>query len=164
MTTGTVVACCARQERGMPKYPRDEIVVGTYGVDGDYHAGPISTHGSSAGKPNDRQVSIVSREVYDLLASSIDVEIEPGAFGENMLVEGLGDLSELASGDVLRIGENVAIRVTEQNKPCSNLDYIDKSVLKACVGKRGIVGTVVSTGKVRPGDEVSIEPGAMGEV
>ena len=48
MTTGTVIACCAREQRGMPKYPRDEIDVGTYGVDGDYHAGPISTHGSSA--------------------------------------------------------------------------------------------------------------------
>ena len=164
MTTGTVIACCAREERGMPKYPRDEIDVGTYGVDGDYHAGPISTHGSSAGKPNDRQVSVVSQEVYDLLNASIDVKIDPGAFGENVLVEGLGDLSELATGDVLRIGDRVAIRVTEQNKPCSNLDYIDKSVLKACVGKRGVVGTVVSTGKVRPGDEVSIEPGAMGEV
>ena len=89
----------------MPKYPKDEIDVGNYGVDGDYHAGPISTHGSSAGKPNERQVSIVSKEVYDLLTASLDVEIEPGAFGENMLVEGLGDLSELASGDVLRIGE-----------------------------------------------------------
>ena len=166
MTTGTVIACCARQERGMPKYPRDEIDVGTYGVDGDYHAGPISSHGSSAGKANERQVSIVSKEVYDLLTGVRHRRraIEPGAFGENMLVEGLGDLSELASGDVLRIGDRVAIRVTDQNKPCSNLDYIDKSVLKACVGKRGIVGTVVSTGKVRPGDEVSIEPGAMGEV
>ena len=148
----------------MPKYPREEIVVGTYGVDSDYHSGPISTHGSSAGKPNERQVSIVSKEVYDLLTASIDVQIEPGAFGENILVEGIGDLSELASGDVLRVGGSVAIRVTEQNKPCSNLDYIDKSVLKACVGKRGIVGTVISTGRVRPGDEVSIEPGAMGEV
>ena len=148
----------------MPKYPREEIVVGTYGVDSDYHSGPISTHGSSAGKPNDRPVSVVSKEVYDLLTASIDVQIEPGAFGENILVEGIGDLSELASGDVLRVGGSVAIRVTEQNKPCSNLDYIDKSVLKACVGKRGIVGTVISTGRVRPGDKVSIEPGAMGEV
>ena len=148
----------------MPKYPQEEIVVGAYGVDGDYHAGRISTHGSSAGKPNDRQVSIVSQEVYDLLTDALDVGIEPGAFGENMLVQGLGDLSELATGDVLRIGDRVAIRVTEQNKPCSNLDYIDKNVLKACVGKRGVVGTVISTGKVRPGDEVSIEPGAMSEV
>ena len=54
MTTGTVIACCARQERGMPKYPRDEIDVGTFGVDGDYHAGPICKHGSKAGKPNDQ--------------------------------------------------------------------------------------------------------------
>ena len=163
MTTGTVIACCARQERGMPKFPRDEIDVGTFGVDGDYHAGPICKHGSKAGKPNDRPVSIVSKEVYDLLTSSLDVEIEPGAFGENLLVEGLGDLSDLAGGDVLRVGDTVAIRVTEQNKPCSNLDYIDKSVLKACVGRRGVIGTVISTGTVRPGDSVLIEPGAMNE-
>ena len=163
MTMGTVIACCARQERGMPKYPRDEIDVGTFGVDGDYHAGPIRKHGSGAGRPNDRTVSVVSKEVYNFLTASLDVEIEPGAFGENLLVEGLGDLSDLAGGDVLRVGDTVAIRVTEQNKPCSNLDYIDKSVLKACVGKRGVVGTVISTGKVRPGDSVSIEPGAMNE-
>ena len=163
MTTGTVIACCARQERGMPKYPRDEIDVGTFGVDGDYHAGPICKHGSKAGKPNDRPVSIVSKEVCDILTASLDVEIEPGAFGENLLVEGLGDLSDLAGGDVLRVGDTAAIRVTEQNQPCSNLDYIDEGVLKACVGKRGVVGTVISTGKVRPGDSVSIEPGAMSE-
>ena len=163
MTTGTVIACCARQGRGMPKYTRDVIDVGTHGVEGDYHAGPVGKHGSNAGKPNVRPVSIVSKELYDLLAAAHNVAIEPGAFGENLLIEGLGDLSDLADGDVLRVGDRVAIRVTGQNQPCANLDYIDKSVLKACVGRRGVVGTVISTGKVRPGDGVSIVAGAMSE-
>ena len=159
--SGRVIACCARQERGMPKFPLDEVEVGKHGVVGDYHAGALGQHGSNAGKPNKRQVSVVGKELYDSLAESLQVEILPGAFGENFLVEGLGDLSELSGGDVIRIGNRVAVRVTEQNDPCSNLDYIQKGVLKACVGRRGVVGSVISTGSVRPGDEVSIEAGAM---
>ena len=147
----------------MPKYVLDEVEVGKYGVIGDYHAVEISEHGSSAGKSNLRHVSIVAKELYDSLNAQLDLEIEPGAFGENFLVEGLGELSELAGGDVIRLGGSVAVRVTIQNDPCVNLNYIDKSVLKSCVGRRGIVGTVVSTGTVRPGDAVSIEPGAMVE-
>ena len=155
--SGIILACCSSESRGVPTDPRPAVTVGEFGVEGDYHAGPVRRHGSSQGLPNLRHVSVVARELYDSLGETLQVEIGPGGFAENFLVEGLGDLSELGHGDLLHLGEDVVISVTEQNKPCSNLTVHHGDIVRYCVGRRGIVGTVVSTGVVRPGDTVRVE-------
>lgn len=52
-TRGTVVAVCLSAEGGVPKQPQPEVNVGPYGIEGDYHAGEVSRHGSGLGDLGD---------------------------------------------------------------------------------------------------------------
>ena len=102
-STGTIVATCLSAEGGVPKYPQDQVVITSAGIEGDYHSTPGA---------NPRAVSVVGREVYDDLEGSLNFTLKPGDFSENILTEGLGDLSELGPGDRMRFGNGVEIEVT----------------------------------------------------
>ena len=158
---GTVVAVCMREDGGVPKHPQDEITIGQYGVEGDYHAGPTRVRrGTSI--PNRRQVSLVAKEVFDDLNRELGSDIPPGGFGENILVEGLGDLSSLKEGELLRFSSGVELEVTGQNDPCANLMVYHNQVPKRAYGRRGVLAVVKATGRVKPGDQVSVENGTAG--
>src|SRR6266571_8351069 len=118
---GTVVAVCLRAEGGVPKQVQSRINVGPYGVEGDYHAGEITMHGSRAGEPNFRQVSIVAEEAVQDAAQSLGVKIPQGGVGENILVRGLGDLGSVQPGERLRFSSGVELEISAQNNPCKNL-------------------------------------------
>lgn len=153
---GRVVAVCARPDRGVPKPPRPEITIGPDGVVGDYHAGSFDRHSrSKLPRPNRRQVSVVCLEVAQDLNARLGIALEPGDFGENVMVEGLGDLSDLAPGDRLRLGEAV-LEVTAQNEPCTGIAARHPDIVRETVGRRGIVAVVARPGRVRPGDPVSV--------
>ena len=158
---GTVVAVCMREDGGVPKHPQDEITIGQYGVEGDHHAGATRTRRGET-MPNRRQVSLVAKEVFDDLNRELGSDIPPGGFGENILVEGLGDLSGLKEGDVLRFSSGVELEVTGQNDPCSNLMVYHNQVPKRAYGRRGVLAVVKATGRVKPGDQVSVENGTAG--
>lgn len=152
---GRVVAVCLRATRGLQKIPSDEILIGRDGVEGDCHAGPKRrSRRTGTLKKNDRQISIVAKEVLDDLNLRLGISIPHGGFGENILVEGVGDLSKLSNGDWIRFDSWVVVEVTEQNEPCANLNVWHKRVLYEVMGKRGIVGIVKKGGTVRPGDRV----------
>lgn len=156
--TGRVIAVCRRATPGLQKTPDDQIVIGLDGVEGDYHAGPERvSRRTGMIKENDRQVSIVAQEVLDDLHHRLGIEIPPGGFGENILVEGVGDLSDLAGGDRICFDDGVIVEVTEQNEPCAHLNVWHKRVLYEAIGRRGIVGTVKKGGTVRPGDRLVIK-------
>src|SRR6058998_2805158 len=112
---GSVAAVCLRKEKGVPKYPQSEVTIGEYGVEGDYHAGPVRTRSNGERVPNNRHVSLVAKEVFDDLNRELGTDIPHGGFGENILVEGMGDLSDLAEGDILRFSSGVELEVTGQN-------------------------------------------------
>ena len=154
---GTVVAVCLSAEGGVPKHPQPEVTVGPYGVEGDYHAGP-SRFSRRAGQevPNQRQVSLVAKEVIDEVNRELGTTIPAGGFGENVLVEGLGDLGDLKAGDLLRFRSGVVLEVTGQNDPCQNLMIWHNLVPKQVYGKRGIMATVRTPGPLKPGDGVEV--------
>lgn len=157
---GRVVAVCRRAIAGIPKTPEEEIRVGRYGVEGDYHAGPKRlSRRTGLIKRNDRQISIVAKEVLDDLQHRLGIAIPQGGFGENILVEGIGDLSNLSEGDQIAFESGVLVEVTEQNEPCANLNIWHKRVLYEVMGRRGIVGVVRKGGTVRPGDPVALKKG-----
>ena len=154
---GVVLATCLSARSGVPKYPQPLVRVTEEGVEGDYHSGPVNKHKKGGDpEPNHRAVSIVAREVYDDVAGTLEILLEPGAFAENFLTQGLGDLSDLVPGDRIRLGADVVIEVSGQNSPCSALSIHHADIVSNLVGRRGIVGTVVRPGKVQPGDDVEI--------
>ena len=157
---GTVVAVCLRPESGVPKYPQPEIAIGTHGVEGDFHSGPINKHKKTGDpEPNTRHVTIVAQEALEAVNDHLQVELGPGSIGENIQVSGLGDLSNLKSGDLLELGENAVVRVTGQNAPCATLNVYHEDIIKSFLGRRGVAATVTKTGALRPGDAVKVVKG-----
>jgi len=156
---GRVVAVCRSATAGLLKRPEKEIWIGRYGVKGDSHAGrERRSRRTGLMKKNDRQISIVAKEVLDDLHRRLGVTIPPGGFGENILVEGIGDLSRLSEGDRIYFDGGVIVEVTEQNEPCANLNVWHKRVLYEVMGRRGIVGVVKKVGTIRPDEGVGLQP------
>ena len=134
--------------------PQDSIEIYKYGVRGDYHSGKTNFH---AKKNNlDRQITIVSKETVDFINKNIGNKISAGSLGENILIHGFGDLSNVSNKHIMKIGTDVVLKINGQNQPCSTLNSIDKRVLKLIIGKRGLLATVESTGIIRKDDEVKI--------
>ncbi|MCS7050983.1 MAG: MOSC domain-containing protein [Thermomicrobium sp.] len=155
---GRVIAVCARADRGIPKYRRLAIEVGPDGVVGDYHAGPVDRHTKRGEpRPNTRQLTVVAQEVLDEVNEALGIRLEPGFLGENVTVEGLGDLSDLEPGDRLLLGATVVLEVTAQNEPCSTVAVYHPQLVKALYRRRGICAVVRGTGVVRPGDPVRVQ-------
>ena len=134
--------------------PQDSKEIYKYGVRGDYHSGKTNFH---AKKNNlDRQITIVAKETVDFINKNIGNKISAGSLGENILIHGFGDLSNVSNKHIMKIGTDVVLKINGQNQPCSTLNSIDKRVLKLIIGKRGLLATVESTGIIRKDDEVKI--------
>jgi len=153
---GIVVAVCMRKEKGVPKYPQTEVTIGEYGVEGDYHSGPMRTRSNGDLEQNRRHVTLVAKEVFDELNRELSTDIPAGGFGENILVDGLGDLSDIQEGDVLAFSSGVELEVTGQNDPCKNLMVYHNQVPKRAYGRRGLLTIVRSTGRLKSGDSITV--------
>jgi MOSC domain-containing protein YiiM len=159
---GRVVAVCASTEceRGVRKATVASARVTRHGIPGDKHFAEWDT---KAGPPvaNDRPITVVAREAVVAACGALGIEpLSDGALGENLLVEGLGDLSDLRPGDGLRVGgvgrPAVLLRVSKQNAPCRNLKVWHERMPEALKGRRGVICTVSVEGEVRPGDDVDV--------
>lgn len=93
-----------------------------------------------------RQVLFASEPVYRRLG------LEPGALRENFLID--GEIESFASGQVLRLGPEVQVRLTIPCEPCAKLNRVRPGLARQVAGHRGFLGRVVAGGVVRPGDGV----------
>jgi MOSC domain-containing protein YiiM len=138
------------------------------GVDGDAHAGETVKHRSRVARdpaaPNLRQVHLIHAELHDELAGAGFV-VAPGEMGENVTTRGI-DLLGLPTGARLHLGGSAVVEVTGLRNPCSQLDrfqpglmqaVLDRDADGALVRKAGVMGVVIASGDVRPGDSVHIE-------
>lgn len=143
------------------KETHPQATITRFGIPGDRHYGETRMSRGRA-IPNNRPITIVGVEgVRDACERLGIPQVPPGGLGENMLVEGLGDLSEIGPGDQVRVldenGEpNVVFEVYKQNDPCVNLQIYHKGMVKELYGKRGLLCTVLVEGTVRVGDTVDV--------
>lgn len=93
-----------------------------------------------------RQVLIASEPVYRRLG------LAPGALRENFQVD--AEVERFSSGQVLRIGSDVRVRLTIPCEPCAKLNRVRPGLARDAAGHRGFLGRVISDGEVRRGDEV----------
>jgi MOSC domain-containing protein YiiM len=138
------------------------------GVEGDAHCGTTVKHRSRVAvdpsQPNLRQVHLVAVELFRELAPR-GFPLGPGDIGENITTEGL-DLLGLPRGTRLRIGPEAVVEVTGLRNPCVQLDRFQAGLMAAMrdrdpagrvILKAGIMGIVLATGPVRPGDPIVAE-------
>jgi len=142
--TGTVRFVCTSKKKGMVKRPVERIrLLADHGVEGDAHAGP-----------GHRQVSLLLEQDIDD-QRALGLELEPGAFGENLVVAGL-DLARVGIGSVLTIGEAV-VEITQIGKVCHDRCAIYYRTGDCIMPRLGVFGRVVAGGEVAEGTAVCAE-------
>ncbi|MBV1776126.1 MOSC domain-containing protein [Burkholderiaceae bacterium DAT-1] len=143
-------------------------LVAGQGVQGDAHSGETVKHRSRVAKdpsqPNLRQVHLLHSELLDQLYDC-GLPVNPGDMGENMTTRGI-DLLALSAGTVLRIGNAAVIQVTGLRNPCAQIEKFMPGLLAAVLEKKedgtlvrkaGVMGIVLQSGTVEPGDAIEIE-------
>ena len=140
----TVRAICVSEVRGVQKREVSEAYLRReHGVEGDAHAGPWH-----------RQVSLLSASSVERLQERVDFPLVPGAFAENILVDGL-DVWTLPVGARLTVG-GALCEVTQIGKQCHNDCEIKKATGKCVMPTEGIFAVVVKEGRVQAGDKIEV--------
>lgn len=138
-----VVAVCVSDQKGTPKRAVSEIeLVAGVGVKGDAHAG--------AGH---RQVSLLDLAAIEEMRSK-GLKLDFGAFGENVVTEGL-DVDDLGIGSELAIG-TARVAITQIGKTCHAPCAIFRAVGHCIMPERGVFCEVIEGGLIRPGDAVTV--------
>ncbi len=149
MPTGIVRAICISDRRGIEKHsiPEGHFLV-DFGIEGDAHGG--NWH---------RQVSLLSYDkVKDFNERGADVD--DGAFGENLVVEGL-DFRSMPVGTRLKCG-SVELEMTQIGKECHSHCAIFKRMGECIMPREGVFAKVIKEGIIRPGNEMTVEPPSPG--
>jgi molybdopterin adenylyltransferase len=147
--SGHVVSVNVSARTGERKEPvgRRRLVAG-FGLEGDAHGG--SWH---------RQVSLLAAESIDKLRSA-GVDLEPGAFGENLTTIGI-DLCSLHPGDRLKLGGSVVLEMTQLGKECTEPCAIYHRVGDCVMPREGIFARVLAGGEVVEGDKITVVGDAL---
>jgi MOSC domain-containing protein YiiM len=168
MTEPTIESVSLDDAHRFSKRVVDEIVLlEGLGVQGDAHAGVTVQHRSRVERdpdaPNLRQVHLIQAELFDEVAED-GFAVQAGALGENVTTRGV-DLLGLPRGTVLRLGEEAAVEITGLRNPCTQINGIEKGLMKRLVGtdengtvfrQAGVMSIVLSGGVVRTGDRIRV--------
>ena len=136
---GTVRAICISRVRGVEKESVPEgHFLKDYGIEGDAHAGHWH-----------RQVSLLSYDKVEEF-NKRGADVKDGAFGENLVVEGL-DFRSLPVGTRLYAGD-VVLEMTQIGKECHSHCAIYKRMGECIMPREGVFAEVLQEGVIRPGD------------
>ena len=139
---GKVIAVCTSPEKGTQKTAVAEgNFIEDYGIEGDAHAGKWH-----------RQVSLLSYDKIEAFRQRA-ARVENGAFGENLVVEGI-DFSALPVGTRLACG-NVVLEITQIGKECHHGCAIFQQMGDCIMPREGVFAKVIRGGKICPGDEMT---------
>ena len=140
---GRVIAVCISKEKGTQKHriPEGEFIE-EWGIKDDAHAGKWH-----------RQVSLLS---YDKIQEfrAKGAEIEDGAFGENLVVEGF-DFAKLPVGTKFRCND-VVLEMTQIGKKCHHGCAIFQKMGDCIMPREGVFTRVLHGGVIHEGDELVI--------
>jgi hypothetical protein len=169
VSPGIVVAVSRGTEHKFSKPVRKSIkLLAGLGVEGDAHLGMTVKHRSRVARdptqPNLRQAHLIHEELFDELRAK-GFRVGPGLLGENITTRGI-DLLTLPRGVRLRIGRTAIVLVTGLRDPCRQLNDYQAGLMAAVLDKdehghlhrkAGIMGIVLASGEVRPGDSIAAE-------
>lgn len=141
---GRLHSICISPERGQIKLEVEEAQVITgFGIQGDGHAGDWG-----------RQVTCLDWESVQRVSRDKNMEIRPGQFAENLLIEGI-DLSRTAVGDRLKIGNDTVLKVTQIGKE-EHPSVVTSTLGVSLLPYEGLFCQVVKGGLIKKGDPVEV--------
>lgn len=139
-----VKAVCISEKKGQQKHPVAAVRLEPHlGIPGDAHAGDWH-----------RMVSVLSAESVARLQAKIPFPLLPGAFAENVLVEGI-EVSQLPVGTRLRLGTALC-EVTQIGKECHADCAIRRQAGDCVMPREGIFVRVLEAGDLKPGDTLEV--------
>lgn len=142
---GKIIAICTSETRGTQKKEvASAVLKPDWGIEHDAHAG--GWH---------RQVSMLAVEKINGFRSK-GAEVDFGAFGENLIVEGF-DLRSVPVGTRFQIGEAV-LELTQIGKECHSHCEIYKVMGDCIMPREGVFAKVLKGGTIQAGDEVRMFP------
>jgi len=164
-----VVAVASDQDHKFSKPARTSIrLIAGLGVEGDAHFGEKVQHLSRLKRdpdsPNLRQIHLIHAELHDELRAK-GFRVESGEMGENITTRGI-DLLGLPRNTSLHLGASAIVEIKGLRNPCAQLDGLQPGLMAATldkdadgnvIRKAGVMGIVIATGEVRPGDEIRME-------
>ncbi len=140
---GKVIAVCTSARKGVQKENiRSARFEADWGLENDAHAGHWH-----------RQVSLLSADKAEAFRQE-GADVLPGAFGENLLVEGI-DFRALPVGTRLRCGQ-VLLEITQIGKECHTHCAIYHKMGKCIMPTEGVFAVVLESGEIAVGDDMAV--------
>lgn len=138
---GSLCGICASAKRGTAKVQVEEAaLVENWGISGDAHAGDWH-----------RQISILPAEKINEF-NSRGAGVSFGAFGENLIVEGI-DPKLFQIGACFAVGDCI-LEITQIGKQCHRHCAIYKKMGDCIMPREGVFARVRKGGVIRTGDDV----------
>lgn len=140
---GIIKAICISEKRGTQKQQVEKArLLPDFGIEGDAHGGKWH-----------RQVSLLSYEKTEEFKAK-GADIVPGAFGENLLVEGY-DFRKLPVGTRFQCGE-AWLELTQIGKECHTHCQIYHKMGECIMPTQGVFARVIHGGEIQVGDEMEM--------
>jgi len=140
---GIVKHVCVSEEKGTVKGAVQCVnLIVDHGIEGDAHAG--SWH---------RQISILDESDIEVMREK-GLNLEPGAFGENLIVEGL-KIAEFGIGTLLKVGD-ARLELSQIGKVCHNRCAIYHKTGDCIMPRSGLFARVIEGGRISSG--IKIKP------
>ena len=145
---GKVIAVCISEKKGTQKHavPSAKFLP-DWGIENDAHAGKWH-----------RQVSLLSHDKVEAFRAR-GAEVASGAFGENLVVEGI-DFAALPIGTRFACN-GVLLELTQIGKECHSHCEIFKKMGECIMPTQGVFTRVLKGGEIAEGDERTVRPPAL---
>ena len=142
---GIIKAVCISEKRGTVKKNINEVnVIKDFGLEGDAHAGKWH-----------RQISLLAVEAVRAFEEKYNFKVPAGAFGENLLVEGI-DLKNLPIGTRLKVND-ILLEITQIGKKCHLGCNIQKQTGECIMPNEGVFAIVLNGGEIKAQDTIFVE-------
>jgi MOSC domain-containing protein YiiM len=166
---GMVIAVNRSSAYSFSKSNQESIhLLAGLGVEGDAHNGKTVQHRSrvkiNPDQPNLRQVHLIHSELHDELQAK-GFDVSPGQMGENITTRRI-NLLDLPTGTRLHLGSEAVVELTGLRNPCYQLNDFQPGLMAAVldhdeagnlIRKAGVMGIVLISGVVKPGDMIQVE-------
>ncbi|HNX29839.1 MAG TPA: MOSC domain-containing protein [Syntrophomonadaceae bacterium] len=144
MSKGTLYSICISPERGQLKKEVEKAeTIDNFGIENDGHAGDWG-----------RQITCLRYESVLKVKEEKGLDVGPGSFAENLLIEGL-DLVAIGVGGRLKIGNDVILQVSQIGKE-DHPSIVTRTLGVTLLPYEGLFCRVIKGGLIEKGDPVEV--------